>query len=533
MLLQDGVTAQAEARPDAIAIVYRDERLTYADIEHASNRLARMLIDLGLNPGDRVALLAPKVPAAIIAMLATLKAGGIYVPLDPAGPPNRLARMLEVSESSFVLAAGDVGAMLADTLYAARLARAPRVGWLQETAPAAGVPHEFVAGHLAALPSTRLPCRGRETDVAHILFTSGSTGLPKGVTITHGNVAHFIRWARDYFGTAAGDRISQHPPLHFDLSTFDIYGTLWSGAELHLVPAELNLLPHKLVQFMRDAELTQWFSVPSVLNLMAKYDVVAPGTLPRLKRVLWCGEAMPTPTLIYWMERVPHARYTNLYGPTEATIASSYYTVPRCPQDAREPIPIGRACDGEALLVLNDRLEPVAPGEAGHLYISGVGLSPGYWRDPEKTATAFITQRAADGTERRIYRTGDLARIGEDGLVYFLGRADSQIKSRGYRIELGEIEAAANATGCLRECAVVAIASEGFEGHAICLAYVALAGEAITPAALRERLRALLPSYMMPVHWQAFDVLPRNANGKIDRPALREAFLQREEVVHV
>jgi len=534
MLLQDGVTAQAEARPEAIAAAFQDEQLTYAELEAASNRLARMLLELGCGRGERIALLVPKVPAAIAGMLAALKAGAIYVPLDPAGPARRLARMLELSACRCVLAAGDVGAMLRDTLAAARLEQVPLVGWLHDEPASAGpMSADFSARDVAAFASTPPARTGSDGDIAHILFTSGSTGLPKGVTITHRNVAHFIAWARRYFGTRPTDRISQHPPFHFDLSTFDIYCTLWSGAALHLVPAELNLLPHKLVQFMREARLTQWFSVPSVLNLIAKYEVVTAGDLPELERVLWCGEALPTPTLIHWMQRVRHARYTNLYGPTEATIASSHYTVPRCPRDGREPIPIGAACDGEALLVLDERLKPVPPGEAGELYIQGVGLSPGYWRDPEKTRAAFITRRDERGAATRLYRTGDRARVGEDGLIYFLGRTDSQIKSRGYRIELGEIEAAAGTTGWLRECAVVAIAAEGFEGHAICCAYTPLPGVDITPARLRERLRALLPAYMLPAHWRALDVLPKNSNGKIDRPALRQVFQQHEECAHV
>lgn len=533
MLLQHGVTAQAEARPEAIALVHKRDRMTYGRLERESNQLARMLIETGCRRGDRVALLMPKIPKAIAAMLATLKAGAAYVPLDPAGPANRLARMLEVSDCRCILAAGAVGAMLRDTLAAARLPRPPVIGWLQDEAPDMEIlVPVFFERDAAAHPDTPPPCASTEGDLAHILFTSGSTGLPKGVMIAHRSVAHFIRWAQRYFGTAPGERISQHPPFHFDLSTFDIYGTLWSGAEMHLVPAELNLLPHRLVEFIRDSALTQWFSVPSVLNLMAKHDVVNPGSLPALQRVLWCGEAMPTSTLIYWMQRMPQVRFTNLYGPTETTIASSYYTVPRCPRDEREAIPIGTACDGEALLVLDEHLRPVAQGETGDLYISGAGLSPGYWRDADKTRTAFISYPAGEA-DRRIYRTGDLARVGKDGLVYFLGRADSQIKSRGYRIELGEIEAAADATGWLRECAVVALPSEGFEGHVICCAYTPLPGTAVTPARLREKLKSLLPGYMLPTQWRAFEMLPKNANGKIDRPALRAAFQQSAECLHV
>jgi acyl-coenzyme A synthetase/AMP-(fatty) acid ligase len=220
------------------------------------------------------------------------------------------------------------------------------------------------------------------------------------------------------------------------------------------------------------------------------------------------------------MERVPHATFTNLYGPTEATIASSYYTVPRVPDDPAEPIPIGRPCDGESLLVLSESLEPVPDETIGHLYIGGVGLSPGYWQDDEKTRAAFVERPGGD----RLYRTGDLARVSGDGIFHFVGREDTQIKSRGHRIELGEIESALGALGLLAEYAVVGVASDGFEGTAICCAYVSPADAAVEPSVLKRELRRAVPSYMLPSRWQEFDALPKNANGKIDRPMLRESF---------
>jgi acyl-coenzyme A synthetase/AMP-(fatty) acid ligase len=227
------------------------------------------------------------------------------------------------------------------------------------------------------------------------------------------------------------------------------------------------------------------------------------------------------------MRRLHHARFTNLYGPTEATIASSYYSVPRCPADDRQPIPIGDACDGEELLVLDGRLQPVPTGDIGDLYIRGTGLSPGYWRDQEKTDSVFLPCPGGAGPRDRIYKTGDLARRGTDGLFYFLGRADTQIKSRGYRIELGEIEAALHSRAELRESAVVAIQSEGFEGWLICCAYVP--GDRDVPAeTLRKNLAVQLPAYMLPARWMRYDALPKNANGKIDRPRLKNAFLVAE-----
>ena len=522
VLLQEWVTEQAERRPEATALVHNVQRLTYEALEARSNRLARLLREAGCARGDRVCLLMPKSPAAIVAILGILKADAIFVPLDPTSPAPRLAKMIESCDNRWILGSGPV-TLLLDTLFAGPgFAETHSVGWLGADDPAGSVPASFTMGDLAAFSGAPPATANTPRDASHILFTSGSTGVPKGVVITHANVRPFIEWAISYFGTTPGDRISGHPPLHFDLSTFDIFGSFAAGAELHLIPPELSLLPHKLAELIRTAELTQWFSVPSVLNYMAKADVVRERDFPSLKRILWCGEVLPTPTLIHWMRRVPHAAFTNLYGPTEATIASSYHTVGACPATEDETVPIGRPCAGEELLVLDESLRPVPSGEVGDLYIRGVGLSPGYWRDEEKTARAFLPHPNVLGD--RIYRTGDLATLGTDGLVRFLGRADSQIKSRGYRVELGEIEAALHSLGILRECAVVGVASRGFDGTSICCAFVPLQGAEVKPAMLREAVARLLPSYMLPSRWMEMETLPTNANGKIDRPKLRELF---------
>lgn len=530
-LLQQMVSVQAELRPDQTAIVYHQERMSYAELEEGSNRLAHLLKEAGCRRGDRVCFLIPKTPAAIMTILGILKADCVYVPLDTSSPAPRLEKIIDACEPRYIIAGGGVNSMLDQLMGDERRRQATAVGWVGEGSPAgANFKAAFTRDDLQAYSGSGLQYDNEPGDAAHILFTSGSTGVPKGVVITHGMVKEFIDWAVKYFGTNPGDRISSHPPLHFDLSTFDIYGTLSSGAQLHIVPTELNLAPQKLAQFIRESELTQWFSVPSVLNFMAKADVVKFNDFPTLERLLWCGEVFPTPPLIYWMQRLPHVTFTNLYGPTEATIASSYYTVPECPKDEKEQIPIGVPCDGEQLVVLDESLKEVPRGEIGDLYISGVGLSPGYWQDPAKTAAAFLqrpgTTDPADPADpaERIYKTGDLAKVGDDGLIYYLGRADSQIKSRGYRIELGEIETALNALNLTEECAIVAINTEGFEGVAICCAYVPLGGEDPTPAKLRTALGKVLPSYMMPARWMNFERLPKNANGKIDRPKLREEF---------
>ena len=520
-LLHARVTRSAQARPDATALVGRSGTLTFGELESLANRFAQGLVESGCRPGDRVALLLPKEPATIAAMLGTLKAGCAYVPIDLASPAARAARIVSTADVRLVVVHPGAAALLdgivaeggiGEGATAATTADAPVEGASFRTA--------FDAGSLATLPDAAPAVDVTPADAAHILFTSGSTGLPKGVLITHDNVAAFLDWALPVFGLASDDRLSSHPPLHFDLSTFDVYGSLTAGAELHIVDPALNLNPHGLARFVGEAELTQWFSVPSTMTFLTSADAVPEGGWPALRRVLFCGEVLPTPVLRHWMTRLPHAVFTNLYGPTEATIASSWHTFSETPADDTEPIPIGVPCEGEELVVLDETLAPVARGEIGDLYIAGVGLSPGYWRDEEKTDAAFVRDPA--DPERRLYRTGDLARLGDDGLLYFLGRVDSQIKSRGYRIELGEIETALNALDAIRESAVVGCESDGFEGTQIGCAY-ALADETrATPVDLRKQLVETLPRYMLPTRWLELDALPKNANGKIDRPRLRE-----------
>jgi amino acid adenylation domain-containing protein len=530
-LLHDLVTAQAERRAEAPAIVLGDDAWTYGLLERRSNQLARVLIDHGCRPGDRVCLLAPKSPAAIAAILAIYKAGAVYVPLDPASPAARLQRIMAACEPQSLLVTRGTAALAGHLLQLG----APRtvVTGSLESGPIEGdtVRTAFDLGSAAEVSDAR-PDIARDDDApAHILFTSGSTGMPKGVVITHANVWNFVAWANKYFGVRSRDRQSLHSPLAFDLSTYDIFGTLAAGASLYPVPAELNVLPNKLAEFIRRARLTQWFSAPSVLSYMAQLDVVDNGDFPSLERVIWCGEVFPIPALRYWMLRIPHATFTNLYGPTEATIASSYYRVPSVPDEDALPVPIGTACPGEELLVLDEDRRPVSAGAIGEICLAGSGLSPGYWREPELTDAAFVIYDDGRGGARRIYRTGDLGRVDPQGLVHFVGRRDSQIKSRGHRIELGEIEAALHALPDLRESAVVAVPSDGFGGTVVCCAYVPVSGAQVTPATLRRQLAAVLPPYMLPSQWKAFDRLPLNGNGKTDRGVLRRTFAESTAVM--
>lgn len=527
-VLSDDVDGWAEKQPDAAAIIWADESgdlssLSYRALSERSNRIARFLIDRGVERGDRVAICIPKGPHAIAAMLGAAKAGAPYVPLDPESPTARIALILTAAQPRVLIGSSDAVAAVQAAVQAAEAepgSPGPLViGTLDEAAPAWPISPAFTRADVDQHATTSPDVGVDDDDLAHILFTSGSTGVPKGVMITHRNVMSFVDWVTGHFGYTSDDQISGHSPLHFDLSTMDIYGTFAAGATLHPVPPKANVNPADLAAFIRERKLTQWFSVPSALNHLVRFDVLEPGDFPHLERLVWCGEVLPTPTLISLMSKIPHAEFTNLYGPTEATIASSWFQVADRPADPTAEIPIGRACAGEELHVLTPTGSPAATDEIGELYIEGVGLSPGYWRDVEKTTSTFRTDLIAG---RRLYNTGDLARRRADGELIFVGRSDTQVKSRGYRIELGEIEAALRVVDGVVDSAVVAIDAGGFDGVTICGAYVA--SETVKPGRIRNGLGATIPRYMVPQRWLRFDELPKNVNGKVDRPALRAAF---------
>lgn len=523
--MHDGVLERARESPGRTAVVGEDGTTTYGELVLFSSRIANALEALGFGRKDRGAILVPQSPAAISAAIGVLQAAGIYLPLDPSAPVRHTVKSVQRAAPSVVFFSTETE----ETAVELRrlLDDGGETSWIRVDDP----PGEEVrlraavtADLLEQLPARPPERKAAPDDPAYLMFTSGSTGTPKGVLVAHRNATQFLEWGIEHFGLSERDRCSGHAPLHFDLSVFDVFATLGAGGELHPVPAELNTFANRLAEFIRERELTQWFSVPAALKLMARFDVVETGGLPSLDRILWCGEVLPTPVLRYWMERVPQATFTNLYGPTETTVASSYYTVPEIPGDDQSEVPIGRPCPGEELLVLDDDMQPVADGEVGELYIGGSGVAPGYWEDPEKTDAAFLEPPAASGSDGRLYRTGDLGSRDEEGLYHFHGRADRQIKARGHRVELGEIEVALHALSVVEDAAVVAVETDGFEGNRICCAYVGSTDGECEPHEVRRQLSELLPSYMLPTEWSERPELPRNKNGKIDRPEISGWF---------
>jgi amino acid adenylation domain-containing protein len=428
-LLQGWAAAQAEIEPDAIAVVYDGERWTYGELEARSNQIARALLEGGAKRGDRIALLAPKSIEAIAGMLGALKAGCAYAPLEPRGRLQRTAEAINRCECTVALA-GDGSAGPLSRLHQEGLLRKPlRIGWLGGLPEETGFESLFSGNEIQKLPRGFSHRGGSEDDLAQIVFQSGAGGELEGVMIQHKSVVRYVDWVVRMFGLGADERLSGHSPLSFDLSTQDIYSAFAAGAELHLAPPKVSLSPKRLAQFIRESRLTQWFSAPSLLAYMARNDALEQDDFPLLRRLAWAGETFAPAALAYWMRKLPHVSFWNLYGPSETTIASCYYRVPGPPAAPAAGLPIGRPCEGERIYVLDRQMRPLAPGQTGELYISGAGVSPGYWGDDARTSRAFLANPFPEDPSPRIYRTGDVGCLGEDGLFYLLGRSDGRRES--------------------------------------------------------------------------------------------------------
>ncbi|PIE25756.1 MAG: non-ribosomal peptide synthetase [Micrococcales bacterium] len=500
--LHEQVAARAAETPDAIAAVHGDDRLTYAEFDASANRLAQHLARAGVGRGDVAAVCLERSLDLPVALLAVLKAGAAYVPVDPAYPPQRLAFMLEETGAPVVLTHERLLARLPDGV-------------------ATPVVLDRDAGAIDRLPAVAPDVRAAPDDLAYVIYTSGSTGRPKGVCIEHRALASYVEAARRWYGMEAADRVVQFSSITFDASVDEVFPCLASGAALLLPSAEVIASPADLLEAC-DA----WGATVLMVPTAYWHELVASAAgserrLPPSLRVLVFGGEQAMPSLAAaWVDiaATTGCRALNSYGATEATVGSTLLELAPEHVDAQGPrVPVGRPMANSEVYVLDRRLEPVPDGVAGEICLGGGSVAAGYLHRPGLTATRFVAHPFAGRPGDRLYRTGDLGRFRPDGTLEVLGRVDDQVKVRGFRIELGEIEAAL--TGCdrVRE-AVVAARDEGGEKRLV--AYVVPDGATPTTTDLRADLRRVLPDYMVPSAFVTLDALPVTVGGKVDRRAL-------------
>jgi L-proline---[L-prolyl-carrier protein] ligase len=514
-LLQQLLARSAERLPERSAIWARGRALTYGELEAHSNQLAHLLRERGLRKGDRVGLYFPKAVESVASMFGVLKAGGAYVALDPSAPASRTEYIIQNCGIRVLVTS-------AEKLSGLKPEEIPSVEFcVLADEKAAAAPNRIPWGELAQFEGSRPPepLQPTTSDLAYIIYTSGSTGRPKGVMLTHQNALTFVHWCAAEFGVTPADRLSNHAPLHFDLSVFDVYNAIEAGACTYMIPEDVQLFPASLARFIATQGISIWYSVPSALVFLLLHGKLPALDLSRLRTILFAGEVFPMKYLRQLAEAVPHADLYNLYGPTETNVCT-YYKVDRAALATQQKLPIGRACLNTEVFAVdeNDRVVSEVGGE-GELFVRGPSVTPGYWGDPDKTRKMVVLNRFQPNFDEKAYRTGDLVRLRADGGYDFLGRRDNQIKSRGYRIELGEIEAVLLAHQAVREAAVVAVPDE--EIGARLRAFVAPHnGGALAAAQLHEHCASRLPQYMIPERIEVCEALPKTSTGKIDRVRL-------------
>jgi len=505
---------------EKIAVTDGRTAITYKELAASSDRLAHFLMILGVSRGDPVAYFLKRSSACLTATVGILKAGAAYIPIDQKSPPERWQHIIGDAAPKVLLCDQHT---LADTLERVvskkfpikivclnprqeRIKSDENVYYLEDIENATGVP-SFPQGNL--------------DDVAYILYTSGSTGSPKGVMVTHGNIRNYIDWATSYFHITSDDRILGTAPFYFDMSTFDIFVFLASGATLYLATEDILLFPERLVRIIESERVTLWKGVSSLLMYMSRAGVIRPGRMASLRTVIFAGEPLAAQYLANWMKNLPNVSFYNGYGPTEATGVSLCYHVDRIP-DPDQPIPIGKPCKGAQVAVVGEDGLPVKPGELGELCIAGPCLAKGYLNDPDKTKSRFTSPPVGSGLEDRVYWTGDLVRQNPEGDYIFVSRKDFQVKWMGYRIELAEIETNLSSHPRVKDVAVL-LAPLGSEGLTELVAFIEAEGD-IDPSDLSKYLEKRIPAYMVPKRFKRVDNLPRNDRGKIDREEILRRY---------
>ena len=513
-LLHHYLRDAAALTPGAVALVDGDTELTYAELDAQSDGVASRLIELGVTRGDRVGIYLPKSAEGVIGIYAVMKAGAAYVPIDPSAPISRVAYIASNCGIRHIItskvrrrtwaALGDAGVehlIALDTDDVGVDTGMPAVrgrSWALD----GGTPQE---------PGTT------DQDLAYILYTSGSTGDPKGVMLSHLNCRAFVEWTVDEYGVTAEDRVSSHAPFHFDLSTFDLFGAALAGAPVYLVPKRASVFPVEIAKFIDRHQITVWYSVPSILTMLTEKGGLEIGALPSLRTILFAGEVFPTKYLSRIMRLLPHVGFANLFGPTETNVCTAY-TLAEAPDESEPPISIGRAIGNVETFVVDDTDEIVERGEIGELLVRGPTVMRGYWADPDRTATRLVPSPIPRHLGDYVYRTGDLVQEMEDGNYRFLGRSDNQIKSRGYRIELGDIEAALVAHPDVIEAAALAIPDDFVTNRIV--AHVSTNVD-VDVRDLTAFCGGLIPRYMIPETIAVDVALPKTSTGKLDRQALQ------------
>jgi amino acid adenylation domain-containing protein len=515
-LLQQLLTKSAAQYPDKNAVWARGQSLTYRELDEASNRLSHLLRQSGLRKGDRVGLFFPKCVESLVAMFAALKAGAVYVPLDPSAPADRIGYIMRDCGIK-TLITNDAKLQLLDDTTVAELRC---VVLTEESSTERG--GVFSWSSLGGFPpSYPADVSGIETDLAYILYTSGSTGRPKGVMLSHRNALTFVDWCAATFQVHDEDRLSNHAPLHFDLSVFDVYNAVEAGATVYLVTEDLAYFPTTLAKFIRDHKLTIWYSVPSALSLLLLHANLTAEHLECLRIVLFAGEVFPMKYLRQLAELVPGADLYNLYGPTETNVCT-YYKVERPRLAHMDRLPIGIACENTEVFAVDDQGQIAKPGAVGELLVRGPSVTPGYWGDPEKTKRACVPNVHQPNFEEKAYRTGDMVSLADDGNYYYLGRRDNMIKSRGYRIELGEIESVLLSHPEVKEAAVIAI-PDPLIGNRIKAVVAAHTAGSLKQVDLQQYCSTRVPQYMVPESIEFHESLPKTSTGKVDRVRLAGA----------
>ncbi|HBO0049266.1 TPA: amino acid adenylation domain-containing protein [Pseudomonas aeruginosa] len=479
---------QVERTPTAPALAFGEERLDYAELNRRANRLAHALIERGVGADRLVGVAMERSIEMVVALMAILKAGGAYVPVDPEYPEERQAYMLEDSGVQLLLSQSHLKLPLAQGVQRIDLDQAD--AWLEN--------------HAENNPGIEL----NGENLAYVIYTSGSTGKPKGAGNRHSALSNRLCWMQQAYGLGVGDTVLQKTPFSFDVSVWEFFWPLMSGARLVVAAPGDHRDPAKLVELINREGVDTLHFVPSMLQAFLQDEDVASCT--SLKRIVCSGEALPADAQQQVFAKLPQAGLYNLYGPTEAAIDVTHWT---CMEEGKDAVPIGRPIANLACYILDGNLEPVPVGVLGELYLAGQGLARGYHQRPGLTAERFVASPFVAG--ERMYRTGDLARYRADGVIEYAGRIDHQVKLRGLRIELGEIEARLLEHPWVREAAVLAVDGKQLVG------YVVLESEGGDwREALAAHLAASLPEYMVPAQWLALERMPLSPNGKLDRKAL-------------